>query len=153
MMLPPVQLPPLDTHAIEIAAPPAAVWHALVGTMRRSLATLPAQIAARLTGVRERGFDGPEFPRSGTQVPGFRVAASIPRERLRLEGAHRFSQYVLDFELRPSTDGTRLSATTQAAFPGPAGAVYRALVIGTSAHVLVVRRMLRQVRRRAERAV
>jgi hypothetical protein len=38
-------------------------------------------------------------------------------------------------------------ARTWAEFPGPAGAAYRALVIGSGGHRLVVRRMLRRVAR------
>ena len=147
-----MRLPPVDTHEIEIAAPPATVWDALAATMRRSLSRPPAHLVARLTGVHERGFDGPAFPQAGARVPGFRVTASIPGERLRLEGRHRFSRYALEFELRPLAGGTRLSAATHAAFPGLAGALYRTPVLGTRGHVLVVRRILRSVRRRAERA-
>ncbi len=43
-------------------------------------------------------------------------------------------------------DGTLLSARTYADFPGVGGRVYRALVVGSGAHVLAVRRMLRSVR-------
>jgi hypothetical protein len=40
---------------------------------------------------------------------------------------------------------TRLRATTWAAFPGVAGTVYRALVIGTGGHRIVVRRILKRI--------
>jgi hypothetical protein len=40
-----------------------------------------------------------------------------------------------------------LTATTRAAFPGARGQAYRALVIGTRAHVLATRHMLHAVRR------
>jgi hypothetical protein len=40
-----------------------------------------------------------------------------------------------------------LTATTRAAFPGARGRAYRALVIGTRAHVLATRHMLHAVRR------
>ena len=78
------------------------------------------------------------------------MVESVPGSRLRLEGRHRFSRYALDFELIAVTRGTRLSATTLAAFPGVPGTLYRTLVIGTRGHVLVVRRLLHSVRRRAE---
>jgi hypothetical protein len=42
-------------------------------------------------------------------------------------------------------DHTRIRAQTWAAFPGVLGRVYRALVIGTRAHRLVVRRLLRRI--------
>ncbi|MGW1169599.1 hypothetical protein [Streptomyces sp. NPDC002550] len=38
-----------------------------------------------------------------------------------------------------------MSAETRAVFPGPAGRLYRLLVIGTGAHAAVMRRMLRAV--------
>ena len=40
---------------------------------------------------------------------------------------------------------TRVRATTLAEFPGIAGRIYRALVIGTGGHRVVVRRMLRRI--------
>jgi len=46
----------------------------------------------------------------------------------------------------------RVRAETRAEFPGLQGSVYRALVIGTRGHVLVTRRILAAVQRRAERS-
>jgi hypothetical protein len=46
---------------------------------------------------------------------------------------------------------TRLRARTYAEFPGTRGRAYRALVIGSGAHRLVTRRMLRDVAARAAR--
>jgi hypothetical protein len=69
-----------------------------------------------------------------------------------LEGRHPFSRYRLGFHLdRLGPERTRVRARTEAAFPGPHGTVYRALVIGTRMHVLAVGRMLRQLKRAAER--
>jgi hypothetical protein len=45
----------------------------------------------------------------------------------------------------PPTDGVRLRALTFAAFPGLHGKVYRALVIGSGGHRVVVRRMLKRI--------
>ena len=71
---------------------------------------------------------------------------------LLLDGRHPFSRYRLGFHLeRLGPDRTRLRATTEAEFPGPHGLAYRTLVIGTRFHVLAVRRMLRQLKRAAER--
>ncbi|MFG1669240.1 hypothetical protein [Streptomyces sp. Y7] len=81
---------------------------------------------------------------------GFRVAVSIPGEELAYVGHHPFSTYALLFHLNETDRGhTRLRAETRARFPGRAGAVYRRLVIGTGAHALIVRRMLRKVRANA----
>jgi hypothetical protein len=43
----------------------------------------------------------------------------------------------------------RVTAHTSAAFPGLAGRAYRALVIGTGGHRIVVKQLLRAVARRA----
>ena len=67
-------------------------------------------------------------------------------------GRHRFARYELTFRVDPLDDGTcRVRARTSASFPGLRGRAYRALVIGTRGHVLVVRRMLGATRHRAER--
>ncbi|GAA3554694.1 hypothetical protein [Streptomyces osmaniensis] len=81
---------------------------------------------------------------------GFKVAVSIPGQELAYVGRHPFSTYALIFHLNETPQGgTRLRAETRAAFPGRKGAVYRGLVIGTGAHALVVRHMLRKVRNNA----
>jgi hypothetical protein len=70
-----------------------------------------------------------------------------------LRGEHRFSLYMLGLSARAHEDAaTVLRAETRAEFPGPAGQLYRALVIGTRAHVLVVDRLLDSIKRRAERS-
>ena len=73
-----------------------------------------------------------------------------PPSRLALAGRHRFSRYALVFELEATGPGrTCIRARTWAAFPGILGRVYRALVIGTGGHRIVVGRLLRRVERRA----
>lgn len=87
----------------------------------------------------------PEFEGlEGQAIPGFRVIESEPGRLLVLAGSHRFSRYRLTFVL----DDGLLRARTHAAFPGLRGRAYRAAVIGSGAHRLVTRRMLRQVARR-----
>ncbi|MCL8012520.1 hypothetical protein [Streptomyces sp. AS02] len=79
---------------------------------------------------------------------GFRVAVSTRGRELALVGRHPFSRYALIFHLDETDQGhTRLRAESRATFPGPAGAVYRRLVIGTGAHALLVQRMLTKVRK------
>jgi hypothetical protein len=85
-------------------------------------------------------------------VAGFRVTEAAAPRSLVLEGSHRFSRYRLAFGVEETLGGSRVSATTQAEFPGLHGRAYRALVIGTRAHVLVTRRILRAIRSGAERA-
>jgi hypothetical protein len=83
-------------------------------------------------------------------VVGFAVAESVPGRSVQLVGRHRFSRYALGFELTVHSGLTTLAARTHAEFPGLRGAVYRGLVIGSGAHRLLVRRLLRDVRRQAE---
>jgi hypothetical protein len=91
----------------------------------------------------------------GTDPPGgFVVAEEIPNERLAMAGRHRFSRYLLVFDLSAagSLDGeTTVTAKTYAAFPGPHGFAYRTLVIGSRGHAVAVHRMLRSIRHGALR--
>ena len=80
---------------------------------------------------------------------GFEVAREVPNQQLGLAGRHRFSRYLLVFELGDLPgEETLLAAKTYAEFPGLHGGVYRALVIGTRFHVVAVRRMLSWIRKR-----
>ena len=77
---------------------------------------------------------------------GFRATESSPPNKLVLEGRHPFSRYALVFLIeRRGEDRSRAVAQTWAAFPGSAGRVYRALVIGSGIHAAIVRRMLRRL--------
>jgi hypothetical protein len=63
-----------------------------------------------------------------------------------LEGRHPFSRYALVFLIDAREGGgCRARAQTWAAFPGPQGRLYRALVIGSGMHAVLVRRMLRRL--------
>ncbi len=117
------RLPYVDVHATEVAAGPEATWEAV----ERTAAALPSR--------------------------GFRVASRRPGRELCLSGHHPFSRYALIFHLdEQGPRRTVVRAETRAAFPHLRGRVYRALVIGTRLHVLATRRLLADVRRRAERA-
>ena len=137
------QLPYIDEHRRSIGASPERTWAALVRTLQATFGG--GDLGARLLGcdpVRESpGFAGLE----GEALPGFLVVEAEPGRRLVLRGRHRFSEYQLAFVLE---DGA-LRARTHAAFPGVRGRLYRAAVIGTRAHVVVTRWMLRQVARGA----
>ncbi|MDQ3643948.1 MAG: hypothetical protein M3356_00330, partial [Actinomycetota bacterium] len=88
----------------------------------------------------------------GSTFPGFVVAAAQRPIRLRLQGRHRFSRYRLEFALDDLGDArTRLRAGTWAAFPGRHGQAYRAAVIASGGHVVVVRRILAAIARGARR--
>jgi hypothetical protein len=139
-------LPFVDEHRVLLAAGAEAGWTALVAVLRatgarggrfaRRLGCDPVQGSAEFAG------------RPGEAVPGFRVAAAEPGRRLELRGRHRFADYSLTFRL----DGGELAALTHAAFPGFAGRLYRALVIGSGTHRAVTRHLLRRVARAAHSA-
>jgi hypothetical protein len=78
---------------------------------------------------------------------GFVLDSAKPHERLALKGRHPFATYRLVFELdeKEAPQRTLVRALTWSEFPGVAGKVYRALVIGTGAHRLVVRQMLKRI--------
>jgi hypothetical protein len=143
-------LPYIDEHHIEVGAPADRVWLALGKVVASSFAQR-AEGAGRVLGVRPATRTGDPLVEGSTLV-GFRVERAEPGKELALYGEHRFSRYSLTFRLdRSSPERTLLRAETRAVFPRPTGKVYRALVIGSRGHVLVVRRMLRAVKRRAER--
>lgn len=132
-------LPFVDVHQRQVAATPEATWTALRGFVARRL-TRPAPAAFVALWRLE-------------PVAGFAVAEEDAPRRLVLRGRHRFSRYELAFEVVPGPGGVTLSGRTSAAFPGVAGAVYRALVIGSGGHRLAVRGMLERVARAAEGTV
>jgi hypothetical protein len=146
-------LPWVDEHAIELDGRPAVVWPALLRTVEKMTSGGAAPRYARLVGSADTESGGPRPLEVGSTVPGFHVAELIPERLLSLRGSHHFSDYELVFRLEPLGGvRTRLVAETRADFPGVRGRAYRALVIGTRMHVLVVRRVLRGVAHRVERA-
>jgi hypothetical protein len=93
-----------------------------------------------------------DHPQVGSTIPGFAVAEIEPPRTLTLRGRHRFSRYEFRFTLDDAGPRrVQVHAHTSAAFPGPHGRIYRALVIGTGGHAVAVRRLLEKVARRAER--
>ncbi|MBK6017827.1 hypothetical protein [Streptomyces sp. MBT53] len=144
-------LPRVDEHATVIAAGVDEVWRALTETLDRACSRPGAARYARWVGCADRAVAGPRPLAEGSAFPGFRVAGAVPGGELVLRGSHRFSAYALVFRLDELAPGrTRLRAETRAVFPGPAGAVYRLLVIGSGGHAAGVRRLLAAIRRRAE---
>lgn len=115
-------LPYIDEHAITIDANRADTWSALLRVMCRD-------------------------PDDAMTVPvGFVLDEARAPARLALKGRHWFAVYRWVFELDElDAARTRLRAATWAAFPGIHGKAYRALVIGSGAHRVVVRRTLKRV--------
>lgn len=145
-------LPWVDEHAVVVCAATPAVWDALLHVVERSFAAPGGGLVVRVLGCPDTAPRGPRPLGAGSAFPGFHVAAvNAPRE-LELAGSHRFSRYALTFRLGELAHRqVQLRAETRAEFPGPQGAVYRALVIGSRGHVLAVRHLLAAIKRRAER--
>jgi hypothetical protein len=147
----PDALPFLDEHGVEVAAPPEVVWESLCRVAEGSFSSPLAARFARLVGCEFTEASGPRPLAEGSAFPGFVVARAEPGSELALAGRHRYSDYALVFHLAGSSGATRLRAETRAQFPGRAGRLYRAVVIGTRGHVLVTMRLLAAAKRRAER--
>ena len=116
------RLPYIDEYAIAVPADRATTWAAMLRVMCRD-------------------------PHDPATVPfGFVLEEATEPQRFALKGRHWFAAYRLVFELGDLPCGTtRLAAQTWAAFPGFKGRVYRALVIGSGGHGVVVRRMLNRI--------
>jgi hypothetical protein len=116
------RLPYIDEHAITVSADRATTWHAVL----RTICSNPAD---------------PET------VPfGFALDVAEQPDRFALKGRHWFAVYKLIFLLSDDpAGGTRVVAQTWADFPGIKGKIYRALVIGSGGHRVVVRIMLRHI--------
>jgi hypothetical protein len=152
------ELPFVDLHSLTLNAAPERAWEAVAQVMRGwAGGTLPrrsARVGALL--ARLLGSADVEPPRPGPGLPeamvGFHVAQAERPSLIALEGEHRFSRYALTFRIERA-DGSRcvVKAETRAAFPGLAGRIYRGAVIGTGAHVIVMRRLLSSIKHRAER--
>jgi len=147
----PDALPFVDEHGVEIAAPPEVVWESLCRVADGSFSSPATGRVARLLGCEQTTGSGPRPLAEGSTIPGFAVAEAEPGARLALVGRHRYSEYALVFQLDGDGATTRLRAETRARFPGTAGRLYRAAVIGTRGHVVVTMRLLNAVKRRAER--
>jgi hypothetical protein len=142
----------VDEHSISVQAGPEATWEALLIAAERSVASPVTTRVAGLLGCADTEASGPRPLAADSAFPGFHVETAESPTELALAGSHRFSDYALIFRLEQLGGAhTKLSAETRATFPGLKGSAYRAMVIGTRGHVLVTRRGLGAVKRRAER--
>jgi hypothetical protein len=131
-------LPFIDEHGVLVRAPLARTWDAVTKLARRLAERRAPRAFAALWQLEP--------------ATGFAITSSQAPERIALVGHHRFARYELAFELHPIGEGVEVCARTSAEFPGAAGRLYHALVIGSGGHGIAVRAMLRQIRRAAERA-
>jgi hypothetical protein len=145
-------LPHVDEHSLAVEAGSEATWEALLRVAEGSFGTPGTARVARLLDCAEVEASGPRPLATGSTIPGFRVELAESPMQLSLAGGHRFSDYALIFRLDERGErATLLRAETRANFPGLKGGIYRTAVIRTRGHVLVTRRLLSAVKRRAER--
>ncbi len=146
-------LPHVDEHSVEIEADQDVVWEALVATVPRVFGGRLTPRMAGMLGCTEQEHKG-DPGKIGSTIPGFVVARAVGPAMLALEGEHRYSRYALIFciDRRRGGESCRLRAETRAEFPGAKGRAYRRLVIGSRGHVVATRRVLKAVKRRAERS-
>lgn len=123
----------VDEHARSVAASPEATYAVLLAWVESHLLVPAPKIFAALWHL-----DSPS---------GFTIAERVEPQRVVLRGQHRFARYELAFEVDASGPSTKIYARTRAAFPGALGKLYRAAVIGTGGHAVVVRDMLRRIAR------
>jgi hypothetical protein len=140
--------PFIDEHRLVVDKPVAEVWEGLVRVVHDEAGPL-RRLGALALGATPSSFSGGDLEVAST-VPGFAVARVRAPELLVLQGAHRFSSYTLVFRLDSRQGGTTITAVSAARFPGAAGRLYRALVVGSGLHRLAVRSLLRRIAGRAQ---
>lgn len=146
------ELPYVDEHSVTIAARPEDVWPALVRTVTASFSGAGVERVARLLGCETATASDWSQPAPGRTLAGFRAEAVERPRLLGLTGRHRFSRYALTFRVDDVDGGVRCRAETRADFPGLRGRLYRAAVIGTGGHRVLLHRMFRHIKRSAESA-
>jgi hypothetical protein len=147
-------LPRIDEHSAVIDRGIQATWASLLHVVEASFSSRLGPRFTRALGCADTSAGGPRPLVPGSTLPGFQVAEVSAPHKLVLLGSHRYSRYALSFALEDLDEDrrTRLRAETRAEFPGVKGTIYKSLVIGSRIHVLVTRRILVAVDRRASRA-
>jgi hypothetical protein len=144
-------LPRIDQHEVLIRANVDVAWQILLETLERSFSRTGFAIYASVVGCADTVASGPRPLVDDSTLPGFHVLVADPGSELLLSGEHRFSSYAFRFLLETVGAGsTLLRAETRASFPGPAGALYRLVVIRTGGHAITVRHLLGVVKSHSE---
>ena len=144
-------LPFVDARSMDVEAPPRVLWEVLLDSVPGPRDPLWRRAWAGVLGADPRASNGLGAHVIGAERAGFSVCEVVPPATYALAGRHRFARYQLVFRIQAAPAGhSRLTAETFASFPGVPGRAYRALVIGTRGHALVVRLIMRVLRRRAE---
>ena len=142
----------IDVHSVLVLAGVDTTWRALLDSLAARRHDRGWRAAVMAVGaVPALPGRGP-LDTLGAELPGFEVCELEPPRLIALRGWHHFAAYRLRFRLEPDGAGrTRLSAESEAMFPGRAGAVYRRLILGTGLHVMATTGLLKRIRRLAER--
>ena len=143
-------LPYIDEHGVDVEATPEAAWHATLCTIRQTFSGRGTERAARLLGCADVAWSDWSGPAAGDALPGFRIVQVASPNLITLAGRHRFADYALTFRIDETSHGTRCRAESRARFPGLRGRLYRTAVIDSRGHRVLVRRLLRSIKRRAE---
>ena len=138
-------LPFIDRHCVEVRATKATTWVALAEVLSWGFGGIGTAKIAGLLGTEHRRVTGRPLA-VGSSIIGFRVVEVQPERHVVLAGQHRFSSYMLTFDLEEN----ELCATTHAEFPGFHGSVYRAVLLGARGHVLATKHLLRKIKTLAE---
>lgn len=144
------QLPSIDEHYIDVEAPAEATFAALFPTLESALGSKFAHSYCERVGAVETEAHG-DLHHPGGTLPGFTVTRAIAPVMLALAGEHKYAKYAVVFriDLLPG-QRSRVRLETRALFSDGRGKLYKAAVLGTRGHVVVVNRMLRSIKRRAE---
>lgn len=147
------ELPPIDEHYIDLEAPAEAAYAALFPTLESALGSKFAHSYCERVGALETEAHG-DLHHPGGTLPGFTVIRAVAPVMLALAGEHRYAQYAVVFriDLLPG-QRSRVRLETRALFAPGKGKLYRAAVVGTRGHTIIVNRMLRSIKRRAELSI
>lgn len=140
-----MDLPFIDAHTVPVSAAADKTWSVLVALFAGNAFT--NERFAGLLGCSPSTRAGSwSNDLTGSAVAGFAVSQATAPSRLELRGQHHFSRYALVFII----DDASVTAESYAEFPGLLGRVYRAMVIGTRAHRVIVKRFLQRIAASAE---